>query len=130
MQLLMDAREVLREHEDRISTQDLIERLGDLEDSPWPNYNLKARDPGQRRITVRQVAGLFKRYGVTPGVLRLGGHTPRGYLRVDIDKALARYRPPDLCATAQHSLKNNGLHSAPCARILIYAQTLYSNKGT
>jgi hypothetical protein len=93
MQLLMDARGVLREHEDRIGTKDLIERLVGLEDSPWSDYNFRARDEG-RRIKTQQVAKLLKRYGVTHGSVRFGDVTRKGYKRSDLDKAWARYRPP------------------------------------
>jgi hypothetical protein len=101
LQLLSDVRETLKPDEQVIATADLIGRLCALDESPWAEYNFKAREEEQRRIQPRQVSTLLRDYAVKPEVVRIGLSTPRGYKRSDLERAWRRYIPPTVCATAQ-----------------------------
>jgi len=104
--LLADIRKIMGER-DRITSAELVERLADLEDRPWPEWR------GGKPISARQVARLLAPFGVKPRAARFEGHKPgsRGYLDADLVDAWARYLPlpPDPSATPQHSLRNNEL---------------------
>jgi putative DNA primase/helicase len=109
LQLLIDIKDVLSEHERHVGTTDLIGRLSNMEDSPWKDYNFRERDDERRMITNRQLSGLLNRYGVKAKVIRIGNSTPRGYRRIDFEQAWKRYvkcipspYPPEKGATPQH----------------------------
>lgn len=91
LQLLSDIREVLKPHEHVIATTELIERLCDLEESQWTEYNFRESDPERRRVQSRQVSNLLKDYKITPGTIRIGNATPKGYKRAQLEIAWNRY---------------------------------------
>jgi hypothetical protein len=109
LQLLSDIREVMKPEDHVIATTDLIGRLCALAESPWIEYNFKAREDEQRRIQPRQVSALLRDYGVKPEVVRIGASTHRGYKRLDIENAQRRYLPvippipPTVCVTAKQT---------------------------
>lgn len=70
LRLVSDIREVFEDHEERLSTKDLIERLRALEEAPW-NY--------LDRFNHSVLAHLLKNYGVRPKPF--GGGKIRGYYR-------------------------------------------------
>lgn len=83
LRLLSDIREVLREDEVRISTRDLLERLRDLEESPWAYWE---------KFNPSVLAQLLKNYGVKPS--RFGGGKVRGYYRKSFEDPWIRYLDP------------------------------------
>lgn len=85
-QLLTDFRVLFRER-DRWPSADVVARLVDMEDRPWPEW--KHGKP----ITTRQVARLLADYDIKPRVLRLGTGTARGYQRDQFEDAFSRYLP-------------------------------------
>jgi len=90
VQLLADLRDLFRERGvDRLASADMVEVLTLREDRPWPEWK------GGRPLTVRQLARLVGRFGVTPKPIRLGDKTPRGYLLEQFADAFARYLPSD-----------------------------------
>lgn len=83
LRLVSDIREVFENHEDRLSTRDLIERLRALEEAPW-NY--------LDRFNPSVLAHLLKNYGVRPKPF--GGGKIRGYYRKSFEDPWNRYLVP------------------------------------
>jgi hypothetical protein len=79
---------------DRISSADLIQRLSDMEESPWSDYFGKP-------ITNRHLAKWLKEYGISSHSVRIDDKTPKGFMREDFADAWSRYTP-HVSATAQH----------------------------
>jgi len=93
--LLEDIREVMDSDEDRISTKDMISRLCKKEDAPWSDYNFRASDRENRRISDRQISNLLKKYNIQPKNVRVGRKVPKGYDREALQNAWNRYIPVD-----------------------------------
>lgn len=81
LRLLFDTREVF--HEEQIPTKDLLERLRDLEESPWLYLE---------RFNPATLAHLLKNYGIKPS--RFGGGKVRGYYRKNFEDSWSRYLEP------------------------------------
>ncbi len=83
--------------DDRLSTEQLIDRLCEDEEAPWPTWHKAAR------ITPRALARLLRPFAIRSKSIRLAdGSTPKGYARQDFEDAWRRYPPahtPDLSAT-------------------------------
>jgi hypothetical protein len=47
----------------------------------------------RKAISTNQLAKLLRRFHVSPGVIRVGEETARGYLLADFTEAFARYLP-------------------------------------
>lgn len=93
IQLLADIRTVFSDR-DRMTTEDLIEALVDLESAPWGDLRGKP-------IDARGIARRVRKYDVRPGDHRFGDATKKGYLREDFYDAWQRYLPaPDDDATS------------------------------
>jgi len=84
LRLLSDVREVFQEDEDRITTQTLIERLKNLEESPW-SYLFEKFNPSV-------LARLIKNYGIKPRPF--SGGKVRGYYRKSFEDPWSRYLDP------------------------------------
>jgi hypothetical protein len=96
--LLMDIQQVaFRNGELQIASEELCRRLIAIEDSPWGA--LQQRNAPDAPIDKRKLAGLLKRYGVRPHVIRVGDATPRGYSVKDFADAFERYSGSE----AQHA---------------------------
>lgn len=90
VQLLADVRDLFRERGvERIASADIVAALTLREDRPWPEWY------HGRPLTVRQLAKLLGRFGVSPKVQRLGEATARGYQVEQFGDAFARYLPSD-----------------------------------
>jgi putative DNA primase/helicase len=76
------------EGDDRISSEDLAERLGAMEDRPWAEYGSSGKP-----ITKAKLARLLGKVHVSPQAVRIGDATPRGYLRRQFEELWARYVP-------------------------------------
>ena len=73
---------------DRITSEDLAERLARDKDSPWAAYG-----KGARPISQRQIATLLERYGVHPDSIRIRPGTKKGYLFAWLADAFETYLP-------------------------------------
>ena len=81
LRLLSDTREVFTE--DQITTKDLIERLRELEESPWAYLE---------RFNPSVLAHLLKNYGIRPKPF--SGGKVRGYYRKSFEDSWSRYLDP------------------------------------
>lgn len=118
LQLLTDIIGALMPEETHIATKELIRRLCDMADSPWPDYNFRERDLDRRQIKDRQLAKLLRPYNIHPKAIRVGGVTPRGYDRKAIERAFKRYAPRDTAetsATPQQSHNHAGFSDSVSA---------------
>jgi len=99
--LLIDIDEIFNTERtrSRISTEDLLFKLNNMEERPWVEWN--RGNP----ITARQVAKHLKPFGVTPKKFRCGYETTRGYEKAQFHDAFERY----LCGTTEQGNENNGL---------------------
>jgi Protein of unknown function (DUF3631) len=89
IQLLTDIRAAFAAKKvDRLSSDQLVEYLGGLEDRPWPEWG-RARKP----ISKTQVARLLKPLQISPGTIRpvFDDKTAKGYYRTAFKDAFARY---------------------------------------
>ncbi len=97
VQLLGDLRNVFEGH-DVLSTDDVINGLLRLDESPWGDLRGKELD-------ARGLARRLAKYDIKPRVHRIGATTPRGYAAVDLSDAWSRYLPsleiPDAKGTVQ-----------------------------
>jgi len=82
VRLLADIKRVFGT-ESKMSTNDLLEQLVSLEDSPWCYEALN--------LTARSMAEKLSRYGIRPLSIRFGPQTAKGYQRSDFHDAWSRY---------------------------------------
>ena len=87
VQLLADIRKVFGDR-DRMSTEELIEALVQLESAPWGDLRGKP-------IDARGIARRVKKYDIRSGDHRFGDTTKKGYLREDFHEAWLRYLPAE-----------------------------------
>ncbi len=88
IRLLEDMRTVFTDtSNEHLFTEDLINRLIDIDESPWGDLRGKALD-------ARGLARRLKPYEVTPKLLRIGEQVARGYSVTDLRDAWSRYLPP------------------------------------
>ncbi len=88
IRLLEDIRTVFTDaNREHLFTEDLINRLIDIDESPWGDLRGKALD-------ARGLARRLKPYEVTPKPLRIGEQVARGYSITDLSDAWSRYLPP------------------------------------
>jgi hypothetical protein len=73
--------------ETQLATQTLIDRLCNLEESPYADIRGKKMDGAA-------LAKRLKSYHIKSRVIRVGDKTPRGYLASDFQDAWSRYLPP------------------------------------
>jgi hypothetical protein len=83
--LLRDIRSVFGPA-DRLATDELLERLVQLDEAPWGNLRGKPLD-------ARGLARRLAKYGVKPKVIRAGDATHRGYDAGDLADPWQRYLP-------------------------------------
>jgi Protein of unknown function (DUF3631) len=89
VQLLGDIRAIFDTSDlDKISSADLLEKLKQIEISPWADWSKG------KGLTANGLARLLKPFGITPRGIRVDEQTPKGYLRESFDDAFARYLPP------------------------------------
>jgi len=84
--LLRDLR-IVFEHADRLFTEQVIENLLKLDESPWADLRGKPLD-------ARGLARRLGKYDISPKVLRIGEDTRRGYEATDLHDAWSRYVAP------------------------------------
>lgn len=89
--LLSDLRQYFQaEQTDKVSSNSLAEWLKLQEERPWSVYG-KAGKP----ITVRQIAGLLKPFGIRSKSVRTREGNSKGYDLAECVDAFSRYLPPD-----------------------------------
>jgi Protein of unknown function (DUF3631) len=87
IRLLRDIRGVFEKRKaDQLPTAELLKFLHAAEEAPWGSL-------GGEPLDARDLAGMLKPYGIKPGKLRVGDHTPRGYRRANFEDAWTRYAP-------------------------------------
>jgi hypothetical protein len=96
VQLLADIRAAFGDL-DRLSSEDLTQRLIKMDERPWSEYR------GGKPITQNGLSRLLKQFEVTPDTIRIGERTPRGYYLSAFDDAFSRYLPPLQTATSQQA---------------------------
>lgn len=72
----------------KISSADLIEKLKQIEISPWADWGKG------KGLTANGLARLLKPFGITPRGIRVDEQTPKGYIQESFDEAFARYLLP------------------------------------
>jgi putative DNA primase/helicase len=100
IQLLADIRELFTELDrERIASIDLVNKLLELEDRPWPDWGRG------RGLTVSSLARLLKRFGIKPRKMRLPGWEKpvRGYARNDFESSWRRYLDSQLVTEVEHT---------------------------
>jgi putative DNA primase/helicase len=94
--LLKDMRDIFREHAGagtphagRLASEFLVNRLGEMEERPWPEWRWK------QPMTVTQLAEALQPFGIGPKKMRIGQRTVRGYNAAWFEDAFARYLAAD-----------------------------------
>ncbi len=107
--LLTDIQGIFESEKSRqkISTTDLLNKLHEMEDRPWPEW-FKGKP-----ITARQIAKYLKPFGIAPKKLRFGYETGRGYELEQFKDAFDRY----LSGTTEQSNENNKLLENSCGTV-------------
>jgi putative DNA primase/helicase len=105
MILLADIQDIFEtDKAERISTEDLLNKLHAMEDRPWPEWNRG------KPISPRQISRMLKPFGIAPQTLRMGyaSKPKKGYALEQFHDAFARYLS-NLSVTAEQSHKHNGI---------------------
>jgi hypothetical protein len=87
IRLLADLRTVFGEAE-ALFTKTILGALHDIEESPWKDLR------GDKSLDARGLALRLRQYGIKSKQVREGKQTSKGYARVDLVDAWARYLPP------------------------------------
>jgi Protein of unknown function (DUF3631) len=86
LKLLVDVRMVWPTGSAHVGTAMLLERLREISDSPWADYDL----------TARKLSRMLRPFGAEPRQIRMGNVTLKGYQCADLEQAFCRYLPaPD-----------------------------------
>lgn len=85
--LLKDMKEIFEEQEGRLKTEEIIEKLKIIEESPWGDLNKG------KPVSAHRLAKLLKPYGIYPRMIRFSEGVSRGYLKADFEDAWERYVP-------------------------------------
>ena len=85
--LLADLRDLFDREPSGIlfTTKEILPALTKMEDRPWPEWRK------EKPLTSTQLAALLKPFGVSPGTVRRGDETGKGYRRADLEDAFTRY---------------------------------------
>jgi hypothetical protein len=79
------------QEDDRLSTSELIDRLLDQDDSPFPNWWWKETD---KKAIGKSLARVLKPFKVKAKKFRIEGEQVRGYERTDLEPVWERYCTP------------------------------------
>jgi Protein of unknown function (DUF3631) len=85
------------EHIDRISSQELVTKLAEMEGRPWAEFR------NSKPITPTQLAHLLAAFQIVPNNIRIGTKTPKGYRLEQFQDAFARYTGDFAATTPQPS---------------------------
>ncbi len=114
VQLLEDLQTIFNEvGDDRLFSEEIVDRLHQMEDRPWPEYG-RQRNP----ITKSQVARILKPFKVAPTTIRRDQKISKGYKLSTFEDLFARYLslekddngayPPDQTVTPLQPAENKG----------------------
>ena len=94
IRLLQDLKSVFSDHSE-MSTKSILEALHGMEEAPWAELRGKPLDE-------RGLARRLRQYEIKSRTIRVGGATPKGYLRADFVDVWARYlsAPPASATSA------------------------------
>ncbi len=110
--LFADIRAAFEQYGDnKMPSAKLAEYLNDMEGRPWPEYG-RSRKP----ITTNQIARLLRRHAISPGTIRWGAETAKGYKLGTFQEAFSRYllpTPPDRNVTTTQVNATAGLSPIP-----------------
>jgi len=120
--LLADLRTVFGAAE-KLSTEDILTALCDIDEAPWGDIRGKALD-------ARGLSRRLAKYGVKPKNVRIGASTPKGYDRGDLHDAWGRYLPPNVADTEDKHTKSDTTHPEKEARPQQSAPPLASASAT
>jgi putative DNA primase/helicase len=96
VQLLVDIRTIFDSTgKDRLMSEELVEHLHKMEDRLWPEYGKRSQP-----ISKNQVARLLKPFTISPGTIRCGETTGKGYKLSKFDDVFARYLPSQTVTTS------------------------------
>ncbi|MGI9085994.1 MAG: DUF3631 domain-containing protein [Aeromicrobium sp.] len=85
--LLRDLREVFQAADaDKVSTEDVLEALVEMDESPWGDIRGKELD-------ARSLSRRLAKYGIKPKNIRTGERVVKGYETTDLHDAWSRYLP-------------------------------------
>jgi hypothetical protein len=89
VRLLADVRAIWEEigRPKHIATEELLERLQALDESPWGDLG------HGRALDARSLAGRLRKFGARPKQVRLGAVTAKGYVVAELADPWARYLP-------------------------------------
>lgn len=87
IRLLTDLKTIYRD-EDHLATAVILNRLTDLDESPWGDMYGKTLDS-------RGLANRLRQYGITSKNIRVDGRVVKGYTREDLHDPWQRYLPTD-----------------------------------
>ena len=108
VQLLGDIRKIFQEHgSDSLPSKAIAEGLHAMEDQRWPEYGRSGKP-----ISVNQIARLLRPFRITPGTIRRGVETSKGYKLASFNDVFTRYLPPQTVTLAQTSI-DAGLSPIP-----------------
>jgi hypothetical protein len=89
VQVLADIRSIFGTTvEDRIATAELLEKLKEIETSPWADWSKG------KGLTPNGLSRLLKPFGVSPRTVRTEDKRAKGYLAESFEDAFGRYLPP------------------------------------
>jgi len=109
VQLLADIKMLFAERGvTRLPSVIIVEHLASLEARPWPEWR------HGKPITARQLARLLSAFGISPGTVRDGNNTPKGYKLSQFADTFSRYIP-SLSATPPQAAENKGYSEFPSA---------------
>ena len=98
VQLLADIRTIFDDRaDDKITSEDMIAKLRDIESSPWADW-----DHGEG-LGKNKLARFLRKYDVAPRTVRLEAQVAKGYLREPFADAWSRYVTPGLYAGSRKS---------------------------
>lgn len=86
VRLLADLRAIFGGAE-KLPTETILQRLNDLDESPWGDLRGKPLDS-------RRLARYLRRYGIKSKNVQIGTSRPKGYTAGDLWDAWSRYLPP------------------------------------
>jgi hypothetical protein len=80
------------QEDDCLSTSELIDRLLDQDDSPFPHWWSKKET--DKKVIGKSLARILKPFGVKAKKFRIDGEQVRGYERAELQRVWDRYCPP------------------------------------
>jgi hypothetical protein len=110
IRLLADIKQVF--DADSLPSKVLLQKLRDLEESPW--HDLKGKPLDERGLAQR-----LRQYDIRSRNIRIGASVTKGYVKVDFDEMWGRLLPPDIpsensatSVTSVTTLKTQGVEAA------------------